>query len=156
MIAWIGLGTNLGDRIQNLARAKELIVSSGVLIEAESSIDETDPVDFYNQPKFLNHVIRISTNLMPLDLLDLLLGIETQMGRVRNIPKGPRIIDLDILLYSDLVLTEDRLTVPHPSICDRDFVLRHLIALDPDLRDPSSGKMYSEVYHEGKFHQIGS
>ena len=152
MIAYVGLGTNLGDRIRNLVRAKELIVSSRVIIDAESPIDETDPVDFYDQPKFLNQVIRISTNLLPLDLLDCLLGIETQMGRVRTISKGPRIIDLDILLYDNLILNEDRLTIPHPSICRRDFVLRHLIALDPDLRNPTDGKLFSEVYHEGKFH----
>jgi 2-amino-4-hydroxy-6-hydroxymethyldihydropteridine diphosphokinase len=152
VIVYIGLGTNLGDRFQNLARAKELLISRGVIIEAESPVDETDPVDFYDQPKFLNQVIRISTNHSPLDLLDLLLGIETMMGRIRNISKGPRIIDLDILLYGNLILNEDRLTIPHSAICKRDFVLRHLISLDPDLCDPLSGKTFSEVYREGKLH----
>lgn len=130
---YIGLGSNLGDRSANLARARrEIGRIPGTRIDAESSIEETEPVDFIDQPKFLNQVVRVVTDMKPEELLDALQNIETRMGRVRDIPKGPRVIDCDILLYGCETIATGRLDVPHPEIKSRDFVLRQMREIDPD------------------------
>jgi 2-amino-4-hydroxy-6-hydroxymethyldihydropteridine diphosphokinase len=144
--AFIGLGSNLGDRAHNLDRARRAIAAlDGTRIAAMSAVEETDPVDLLDQPRFLNQVICITTNLAPDTLLDALLGIEAHMGRRRDVSRGPRIIDLDILLYGDMILRTDALTVPHPRIWERNFVLRHLVELDPGLKDPVSERCYGEA-----------
>ena len=99
----------------------------------------------------MNQIIKIQTDLKPLDLLKLLKEIEADMGRVYRFSKGPREIDLDILLYDDLIIDESILKVPHPEILKRDFVLEHLIEIDPELSDPVSKKKYSEVLSHGGF-----
>ncbi|TAL30149.1 MAG: 2-amino-4-hydroxy-6-hydroxymethyldihydropteridine diphosphokinase [Spirochaetes bacterium] len=145
---FIGLGSNLGDRAENLARARRAIGAlEGTELLGESSCEETDPVDFLAQPRFLNQVVCIGTPLSPPELLDALLGIERSMGRTRGAPKGPRIIDLDILLFGDIILRTDTLTIPHPRIWERDFVVRHLVQLDRDLRDPVSARYFREGTH---------
>ncbi|HEY1405611.1 MAG TPA: 2-amino-4-hydroxy-6-hydroxymethyldihydropteridine diphosphokinase [Spirochaetota bacterium] len=149
-IAFVGLGSNLGDRRKNLERACLLMKEHGLAIQKQSDIEETDPVDLLAQPKFLNQIVTIQTELSPRVLLDLLLSIENDMGRVRDLPKGPRIIDLDILLYDDIIYTDERLVIPHPAVCDRDFVLRHIIQIDSERRDPRSGVLFKEVCN-GKF-----
>jgi 2-amino-4-hydroxy-6-hydroxymethyldihydropteridine diphosphokinase len=144
---YLGLGTNLGDRFQNLYHAKEYIKAQEIKIEAESTIDETDPVDVLNQPKFLNQVILASTQLLPHELLNVLKKIEMTMGRIPSIPKGPRLIDIDILLYNDDIINDAHLTIPHPEIRKRSFVLKHLAELNQQLRDPIHGDIYLEVLH---------
>lgn len=144
---FIGLGSNLGDRERSIAAAKERMAASGKLdILAESSIDETVPVDVADQPMFLNQVVLAETELPPLDLLSLLKEIEKELGRVRTIPKGPRTIDLDILLYGRMAYRDDALVIPHPELERRPFVLKHVLELHPEAAHPVTGKPYREVY----------
>jgi 2-amino-4-hydroxy-6-hydroxymethyldihydropteridine diphosphokinase len=140
---YIGLGSNLGDRPANIKNAKlELLNLKDIDIIKESSIEETDPVDFIDQPKFLNQIILIKTGASPHELLHLLKNIETKMGRKTLFSKGPRQIDLDILLYNDIILNTGELTIPHPEIKNREFILRHLIEIDPDITDPVTEEKY--------------
>lgn len=139
--AYIGLGTNLGDRTANLARARREMERRGALkILKASSIKETDPVDYLHQPKFMNQVVMVHTGLAPRELLRELKAIESLMGRSGGIPKGPRVIDLDILLYDNVVMDTPDLIIPHPGIGVRDFVREHLLELDVSLTDPKSGR----------------
>jgi 2-amino-4-hydroxy-6-hydroxymethyldihydropteridine diphosphokinase len=145
-IAYIGLGSNLGDRKKQLTNAIQHIASHcPVTILNKSSIIETDPVDYLDQPRFLNQVIVVETSLAPHDLLLALKQTEANLGRIKSFPKGPRTIDLDILLYDDIMLQTDDLTIPHPEIKNRKFILQNLIELDPDLKDPATGKKYREL-----------
>ena len=149
-IAYIGLGSNLGIREQYLAAARKLIAESAGKLIAESSILETKAVDFTDQPDFLNQVIKIETELDPVQLIEELKRIETAIGRSKTFNKGPREIDLDILLYDDIILNSDRLVIPHPAIVHRDFVMRHLVQIEPGLCDPVSGSMYREMAGRGR------
>ncbi len=151
-IVYIGLGSNMGDRDLYLRSAVVNILKkcSAALI-AESSIKETKAVDFKDQPDFLNQIIKIQTELPPLILMGFLKEIEENMGRVYRFSKGPREIDLDILLYDDKIINESILKIPHPEILKRDFIIEHLIELDPELIDPVSKKKYSEVFYNGRF-----
>ena len=142
---FIGIGTNLGDRAGNIRRAKELLTEVGIAVERESSVAETDPVDYLDQPAFLNQIIIANTGLSAHDLLKTLLGIETRMGRVRTVDKGPRVIDLDILLYRNDIIDTPELVVPHYAISKRAFILRHLAELDPELRDPRDGRRFAKI-----------
>lgn len=151
-LVYIGLGSNMGNRKEYLRDAVTGIISrTGASLIAESSVKETKAVDFEDQPDFLNQIIKIQTELAPLNLLKVLKEIEADMGRVYRFSKGPREIDLDILLYDDLTIDESILNVPHPEILKRDFVLEHLIEIDPELTDPVSKKKYSEVLNHGGF-----
>ena len=141
-LVYIGLGSNLGDRLSNLKRARTEIINNNFDIVKESSIEETDPVDFIAQPKFLNQVMLIKTEAAPAGLLQILKKIEKKLGRESTLPKGPRIIDLDILLYDDIILNTDYLTIPHPEIKNRKFVMKHLLEIDPGLADPATGVKY--------------
>jgi len=148
---FIGLGSNIGDRGRYLASAVRMvkeIISPDML--AESSILETKAVDFTEQPDFLNQVILIKTEIPPEKLLEMLKEIENTLGRVRRFTKGPREIDLDILLYDDVVMNSDVLIIPHPEILNRDFILENLIELNPELRDPRTGEKYSLLHNQKK------
>ena len=139
---YIGLGSNLGRREFYLSEAISRMNDLGIAVIRKTGILETDPVEYTAQPRFLNQVVMAQTSLEPAALLETLLSIENDMGRTRGIPKGPRIIDLDILLYENLVMNTDRLVIPHPGICRRIFLLRHIVELDASLCDPVSGKPY--------------
>jgi 2-amino-4-hydroxy-6-hydroxymethyldihydropteridine diphosphokinase len=142
-IAYIGLGSNLGDRAENLKNAiKEISSLPRVAVFRKSTVTETEPVDYRDQPRFLNQVIIIETALAPLDLLAALKNTEQELGREKSIPKGPRSIDLDILLYDDMILETEELTIPHPEITNRRFVIDHLVELNPGLTDPRTRKKY--------------
>ena len=144
--AFIGLGSNLGDRDANLQAALNLIAAANCLtIERLSSVLETAPVDYLKQPHFLNRMAVVETSLSPDELLKTLQGIESKMGRRKIIPKGPRLIDLDIILYGDLVFESANLVIPHPERFNRFFIIQHLAELDPTLQDPVSGEFYSEL-----------
>jgi 2-amino-4-hydroxy-6-hydroxymethyldihydropteridine diphosphokinase len=154
--AFIGLGSNLGDRGRFLERARSLLAEAvDISLLALSAVDETEPVDVTDQPMFLNQVVLVETDLAPRDLLAVLQRIEDDMGRVRATPRGPRTIDLDLLLYGALVYRDGALTVPHPGIVKRHFVMKHLLELDGELADPVTGKKYREVYRnaENREHQ---
>ncbi len=139
-LAYLGLGTNMGDREANLARARESLVSDRLIVKRVSSIYETAPRDVLDQPDFLNQVIEIETDLFPRQLLDRAKQVERKMGRVVIQVKGPRIIDIDILLYGHSVVNSSGLEIPHPGIAERRFVLEPLAELAPGLRHPVTKK----------------
>ena len=126
---FLGIGTNIGDRENNIKRAVRLLKKEGIKIKKASLTIETDAVGGPPQPRFLNTVISIHTNLAPLKLLKKIKRIEKDMGRVSSLRFGPRIIDLDILLYDNLTLNTKELTIPHPRMREREFVLKPLASL---------------------------
>jgi 2-amino-4-hydroxy-6-hydroxymethyldihydropteridine diphosphokinase len=135
--AYLGLGTNLGDRAANLVRAAELLASNPRLSLVRSSpVYETEPRDVLDQPWFLNSVLEVDTSLFPMQLLGHAAAVEREMGRVRRGDKGPRVIDIDVLLYGNFAVRSPRLEIPHPRMLERRFVLAPLADLAPDLRHP--------------------
>lgn len=140
MRAYVGLGSNLGDREGTIGRAVALLAEAeGVSVAARSSLRETEPWGPIEQPRYLNGVVALDTTLGPRELLDALLDVERRLGRVRAERWGPRTIDLDLLLYGERVLDEDGLTVPHPRLHERRFVLEPLAELAPDAVVPGRG-----------------
>ena len=133
--AYVGLGANLGDREQSIRAA----VSALPGVVAVSALRETDPVGVTDQPRFLNGVAALETTMSARELLDALLAVERKLGRERRKRWGPRTIDLDLLLYGDEVIDEDGLTVPHPCLHERRFVLEPLADLAPKLVVPGHG-----------------
>lgn len=132
-IAFIGIGTNMGDRALNIRNAvNSLKLLPNTSVEAVSNIYETEPWGFKEQSNFLNGVIKLSTELSPTALLGALLGIEAAFGRVREIKNGPRVLDLDLLIYDDVIMNSPELTLPHPFILEREFVLKPLTELLSD------------------------
>ena len=137
-IAYLCLGSNLGDKKRNLDQAlKEIKNLKMVKVLKTSSIYETEPVGFKDQIWFLNAVIKIKTKLPPLSLLYLLQGIERKLGRVRGKRWGPRKVDLDILLYDNVLLKDEKLTLPHPQMHKRRFVLVPLVELGSRWKHPA-------------------
>lgn len=140
---YLGLGSNVGDREAHLRAAVRLLREHGVEVEAVSSAYETDPVgEILDQPDFLNAAVRIRTGLEPERLLDLCKAIELEQGRMFAGPRhGPRPLDLDLLMLGDLELTGERLTLPHPEITARRFVLAPLLELEPELALPDGRRL---------------
>ncbi len=134
-MAYIGLGANLGDRLATLNRAVDRLATLGV-VESVSPVYETEPVGFVDQPAFLNAVLCLLTNHAPEKLMSRMLEIEQELGRVRTFPNAPRTIDLDLLFYDDAVIDQPDLTVPHPRLHERAFVLVPLNDIAPDLLHP--------------------
>lgn len=133
--AWLGLGSNLGDRWARLAEALRcLSVDPAISVTAGSSIYESKPVGVLAQPDFLNLVVQIETAYSPLSLLSACLDIEAYLGRERHERWGPRIIDLDILAFDQLVWSDERLVLPHPRMHERSFVLTPLAEITPELK----------------------
>jgi 2-amino-4-hydroxy-6-hydroxymethyldihydropteridine diphosphokinase len=139
--AYVGLGSNLGDRAATLSRAVELLGREpGVEVGAVSTFRETDPVGYVDQPPFLNGAVAVETSLDPRTLLEVLLAVERELGRTRLGPRfGPRTVDLDLLLVNGLVVDEPGLTIPHPRLHERAFALEPLAELDPDIVVPGRG-----------------
>ena len=138
--AFVGIGSNLGDRETNLRRAIELLTAEdGIEVVAVSEVRETEPVGPVEQGPFLNGVVQVETTLPPGDLLERLLSVESRLGRVRAERWGPRTIDLDLLLYGSERVDEPGLTVPHPRLHERRFALEPLLDLDPTLEIPELG-----------------
>ena len=134
---YLALGSNIGNREENLHKAIGLLADAGIGIKKVSSIYETEPVDYLDQDWFLNAVLKAETKLDPLALLRLMRGIEQSMGSKKAFAKGPRLIDLDILLYGQETIDMPELQVPHPRMLDRKFVLVPLAEIAPELRHPS-------------------
>lgn len=144
-IAYIALGSNLGDKEKNLRRALLMLTQEGVEVVRVSSFLSTEPYGVTDQPQFLNAVACVRTSLAPLALLDVLLATELAMGRVRLRHWGERNIDLDLLLYEDVVLDLPRLRLPHPDMQNRDFVLLPLAEIAPELKHPTLQKTIYEL-----------
>jgi 2-amino-4-hydroxy-6-hydroxymethyldihydropteridine diphosphokinase len=134
---YIALGTNVGDREHNLHEALRLLAESAIQIQKISSIYETEPVDYLDQAWFLNAALEAQTDLSPLDLLRTLRAIESTMGSNKPFAKGPRLIDLDILLFNNESIATPELQIPHPRMLDRRFVLTPLAEIAPNLRHPN-------------------
>lgn len=146
-IAYLSLGSNLGNREQNLQKAIRRASALGRIV-AVSSFYETEPVEFTDQPWFLNCVIALETTAHPAQLMAELLRIEHEMGRQRIVKKGPRSIDLDILLFGDAVVNTPELTIPHPEMTRRRFVLQPLAEIAPELLHPVSQKKVTQLLAE--------
>jgi 2-amino-4-hydroxy-6-hydroxymethyldihydropteridine diphosphokinase len=151
-VAYLGLGSNVGDRRAHLAAALHGLRKIAV-VEAVSSVYQSEPVGHRQQPEFWNLVTRIRTDLTPAALLRAVKAIEAEVGRTPTFPNGPREIDIDLLLYDDVVLEGDP-AVPHPRMIARAFVLTPLVELDAEARDPRSGTPYAEQLRAGGLERI--
>lgn len=133
---YLGIGSNLGDRRAHIARALKCLEEQNIRVQKCSRLIETDPVGGpIGQPKFLNGVLAAETELPPTDLLQALKAIERKLGRIKTAPNGPRPIDLDILLYGSLKYQTAELTIPHPRMCERAFVMDPLKEINPALAE---------------------
>lgn len=130
----LGLGSNIGNKTTNIINAIQLLkATKGIIIDRMSSLYRTTPIGVIDQPEFLNAVISIITTLTPHELLEVCLGIEKKMGRVRTRKWGPRNIDIDILFYDDVIMNSAELCLPHPHMHERNFVLVPLLEIAKDL-----------------------
>jgi 2-amino-4-hydroxy-6-hydroxymethyldihydropteridine diphosphokinase len=141
--AYVGIGANLGDREATIRRALDLLdARPGVDVVAVSTLVETEPWGYADQPRFLNGAAALETTLRPRALLEALLAVERELGRTREGPRyGPRTIDLDLLVYGDEIVDEPGLAVPHPRLHERAFALEPLLELDPALVVPGRGPL---------------
>ncbi|MDI6814737.1 MAG: 2-amino-4-hydroxy-6-hydroxymethyldihydropteridine diphosphokinase [Dehalococcoidales bacterium] len=144
VIVYLGLGSNVGNRRDNLDRALDFL-SQRLRVKRVSSVYDTEPLSNIDQPRFLNLVCQVHTRLAPVELLTLAKGIESKLGRVSTKPNAPRPIDIDILFYGDQVIETPELVIPHPRLAERAFVLIPLAEIAPDLVHPVSGKTIKEL-----------
>jgi 2-amino-4-hydroxy-6-hydroxymethyldihydropteridine diphosphokinase len=146
--AYFSLGSNLGDRAANIAQAIEELGKRGVRVTRESSLYETEPVDLREQAWFLNSVVEAETELAPEQALAAALAVERTLGRERRVPKGPRVIDIDILFYGDRVVHSAEVEIPHPRMAERRFALVPLAELAPHVMHPVLRKTAAELLAE--------
>ncbi len=147
--AYLGLGSNLGDRQDNLDRALAFLAQR-LRLEKVSSMYDSEPVGNVEQPRFLNLVCQVNTNLSSTALLALAKGIESKLGRGAGASDAPRTIDIDILFYGDQVIETPELVIPHPRLTERAFVLVPLVEIVPDLVHPVNGKTVRELLKAAK------
>ena len=150
--AFLSVGSNMGDRARNIVQALEALASQGSRVVKQSSLYETEPVELREQDWFLNCVVEIETNLRPRELMQVLLRIERSMGRERTVPKGPRIIDMDILLFGSESVHESHLEIPHPRMADRRFVLVPLTEIAPETVHPVMRKTIQQLLEDTPDH----
>ncbi|HEY6672452.1 MAG TPA: 2-amino-4-hydroxy-6-hydroxymethyldihydropteridine diphosphokinase [Solirubrobacterales bacterium] len=156
MLGYLGLGSNVGDREAHLRGAVEGLREHGVTVEVVSSLYETEPVgEITDQPDFLNAAVRVRTALEPEALLDLSKAIEAEHGRVFGGPRhGPRPIDIDLLLIGEIEMSTERLTLPHPEVTSRRFVLLPLLELNPELRLPDGTGLQAALEELGESQSV--
>lgn len=147
-IVYLSLGSNLGDRYLNLKRALAALESPGMKLQRVSPVYDTEPVENTNQGWFLNLVVEVECHLFPAQLLARIMRVERELHRKRTEPKGPRTIDVDILLFGNSVIRSPQLEVPHPRMAARRFVLQPLADLAPELRHPVTAKTVAEMLHD--------
>lgn len=145
---YLSLGSNIGDRAGNIARATHELGRRGVRVTRASSLYETEPVELREQPWFLNSAIEAETEMSAQELMAAALEIERLLGRERRVPKGPRVIDIDILLYDEQVIHTPELDVPHPRMTERRFVLVPLAEIAPDAIHPEWKKTVKQLLAE--------
>jgi 2-amino-4-hydroxy-6-hydroxymethyldihydropteridine diphosphokinase len=133
---FLSLGSNIGDREKNLGDACFLLEKAHIKVLRSSSIYETQPVDYASQPWFLNQMLEVSTEFLPDDLLAVVKTIETKLGRIKSLPKGPRKIDIDIILAGKFIHQTPKLKIPHPKMHKRNFVLMPLREIEPGAVHP--------------------
>lgn len=151
-IVYLGLGSNIGNLEQNLLTARKEIAKIGKIVK-KSSLYKTEPVNYKNQPDFLNFALVISTELSAPELILKLKEIERKMGRIKKIDQGPRLIDIDILFYNNEIINQTDLQIPHPKLSQRSFVLIPMNEIDKDFIDPRSQKTIHELLNELKNHE---
>ncbi len=151
---YLSLGSNLGERDENLERALALLEQEQSHVVVRSSVYETEPRDVTAQPWFLNMAVACETRLFPLQLLTAALRIEREMGRVRRLPRGPRLIDIDILLLGNTIVDTPRLTIPHPRMLERRFVLEPLVEIAPELLHPVTKRPLREYLNAVKAQKV--
>jgi len=148
MLAYLGLGSNIGDRRFYLHKAVELLdAHPSISVVSVSPYIETEPVGPVEQEPFLNGAAIVDTALGPMELLEAIHMIENKLGRTRGVRWGPRTVDIDILIYGELVMESEELTIPHPEMHRRDFVLLPLSMIAPELQVPGTGRTVSELYN---------
>lgn len=147
-VAYVGIGSNLGNREENCLKAIRLLFHKGIAVRKESAMYETEPWGVKDQPMFINMAIEIETDRAPLELLRLLKAIEEEIGRKETVRWGPRKIDLDILFYDDLIINEPGLRIPHPHMHERGFVLKPIAEIAPEKIHPVSRKTIKELLLE--------
>jgi len=145
---FLSLGSNIGDRVAHIRKALELLPNVGVEVRRVSSFYRTEPVDFLPQRWFVNCVVEVGTDVMPRRLLKTLQSVERALGRRPGVAKGPRPIDIDILLYENVVVRSALLTIPHERLSERRFVLIPLRELAADLRHPVTQRTVVEMLHD--------
>jgi 2-amino-4-hydroxy-6-hydroxymethyldihydropteridine diphosphokinase len=145
---YLSLGSNKGDREKYIGRAIEALGACGIRITRKSSLYETEPVETVSKGWFLNCVVEAETDLLPPQLMHRLLDIERALGRRRRVPRGPRFIDMDILLYEDRVVNSEQLEIPHPRMAERRFVLVPFAEIAPEARHPVFKKTIAELLEE--------
>jgi 2-amino-4-hydroxy-6-hydroxymethyldihydropteridine diphosphokinase len=149
-VVYLGIGSNLGDKRANCLRAVEALRCKGISVSKESALYETEPWGLKDQPMFINMAVEAETTLLPMALLDVLKDVEKEMGRLDSDRWGPRVIDLDILLYDDLVLSTEELIIPHLHLHEREFALGPLAEIAPGVIHPLMSKNIAELLGEVK------